>query len=84
MTHLFLPGILLVLSTAICSYFYIFEQNWLLTLIYSDYLGFTYAAYLAIVFGFICDVVFNNARITTEIINAILNVTGSAATVGPC
>ncbi len=83
-THLFLPGMLLVLSTVICSYFYIFEQNWLLTLIYNDFLGFMYVGYLAVVFGFLCDVVFNRGRITTEIMNALLNAIGSAASVAPC
>ena len=82
--HLFLPGMLLVLSTVLCSYFYIFEQNWLLTIIYNDYLGFMYAGYLAFVFAFLCDVVFNRARITTEIINAVLNAVGSAASLVPC
>lgn len=32
-THLCLPGLLLVSATLVCSYFYIFEQNWLFTII---------------------------------------------------
>ena len=69
-THLFLPGILVSASTIICSYFYIFEQNWLLTIIYSDYLGFAYIVYLGIVFSFLCDIVLNRGRVTTQILNA--------------
>lgn len=83
-THLFLPGTLLAVSTLICSYFYVFEQNWLLTIVYSSYLGFAYLAWLVIVFLFLCDIVFNRARVTTEILNAILNILGSAASVVPC
>ena len=82
--HLFLPGILLLVATLLCSYFYIFEQNWLLTIIYSDYLGFGYLAYVGIVFLFLCDIVFNKGRVTTEILNAFLNAVGSAASVVPC
>lgn len=82
--HLFLPGLLLVVSTLICSYFYIFEQNWLLTIIHSSYLGFAYLAWLGVVFLFLCDIVFNRARITTEILNVIFNMIGSAVSVGPC
>lgn len=82
--HLFLPGMLLVLSTVMCAYFYIFEQNWLLTIIYSDYLGFAYAGYLALVFGILCDISFNRARVTTHIANSILNAVGSAASMVPC
>ncbi len=37
--HLFLPGILLVVSTLVCSYFYLFEQNWFFTIIYNDYVS---------------------------------------------
>ncbi|QMU61675.1 MAG: hypothetical protein GKR92_08185 [Gammaproteobacteria bacterium] len=84
MTHLFLPGVLLVTSTLICSYFYIFEQNWLFTIIYSDYLGYGYLAYVGVLFLFLCDIVFNRGRVTTEIINALLNAIGSAASLLPC
>jgi hypothetical protein len=83
-THLFLPGVLLSASTLICSYFYIFEQNWLLTIIQSSYLGFAYLAWLAIVFLFLCDIVFNRGRVTTEILNTIFHAIGSAFSVLPC
>ncbi|MGI9302307.1 MAG: hypothetical protein ACR2RB_06315 [Gammaproteobacteria bacterium] len=82
--HLFLPAILLFVATLVCSYFYIFEQNWLMTIIYSDYLGFVYLAYLGIVFGFLLDIFMNRARITTQIINAISHLVGSALSVDPC
>ena len=83
-THLILPAALLTLSTVICSYFYIFEQNWFFTIIYNTYLGWSYLAYLGIVFAFLCDIVFNKARATTQIINAILNIIGSAMSVVSC
>ena len=83
-THLFLPGVLLAISTLICSYFYIFEQNWLLTIIHSNYLGFAYLTWLGVVFLILCDIVFNRARITTQIINTIGSAVGSAFSVVPC
>ncbi|MEM8817759.1 MAG: hypothetical protein AAGE85_18220 [Pseudomonadota bacterium] len=83
-THLFLPGLLLAASTVICSYFYVFEQNWLLTIIHSSYLGFAYAAWLGMVFLLLCDIVMNRARATTKILNGILNLLGSAVSVLPC
>lgn len=82
--HLFLPGILLVISSVVIAYFYIFEQNWLINIIYSDLWGFTYLGYVGILFLFLCDIVFNRARITTEIINALLQAIGSATSVLPC
>lgn len=83
-SHLFVPGTLLTTATLICAYFYVFQQNWLLTIIYNDYLGFAYLGYVLVVFLFLCDIVFNKARVTTEIINSMLNAIGSAASVGPC
>lgn len=82
--HLFLPNALMLLSTIICSYFYLFEQNWFYTIIYNDYTGYSYIGYLIIVFAFLCDIVFNMARVTTGIINAILNAIGSATSLAPC
>lgn len=66
------------------SYFYIFEQDWFYTILYNDYTGFAYIGYLAVVFAFLCDVVFNRARVTTEIINSILSAVGQAPSLVPC
>jgi hypothetical protein len=82
--QLFVPGLLLTVATTLCSYFYVFEQNWLLTIIYNDYLGYAYLAYLGLVFGFLCDIALNRARVTTEVVNTTLNAMGSAATAVPC
>lgn len=84
LSHLFLPGILMLISTVICSYFYIFEQNWFFTIIYNDYTGYGYIGYLFVVFTFLCDITFNKARVTTKIINVFFNVIGSAASLVPC
>ena len=84
MMHLFIPGVLLAISTLICSYFYIFEKNWLLTIIHNSYLGFAYLAWLGVVFLFLCDIVFNRGRVTTEILNAFFNAIGSALSAVPC
>ena len=83
-THLFLPAVLLAVSTLICSYFYIFEQNWLLTIIHNSYLGFAYLGWLGFVFLFLCDIIFNHGRVTTAILNGIFEALGSALSVGPC
>jgi len=82
--HLFLPGILMMISTIICSYFYIFEQNWFYTIIYNDYTGLGYLAYLMLVFAILCDIAFNKARVTTEILNSIFNAIGHAVSFAPC
>ncbi|NVJ61964.1 MAG: hypothetical protein HWE27_16350 [Gammaproteobacteria bacterium] len=82
--HLFLPGILLFLATVIASSIYIFGQDWFYTILYNDYFGFGYLAYLSIIFGVLVDIAINKARITCEIINAISSAIGSAFSVVPC
>lgn len=69
--HLLLPGGLMLVSTVICSYFYLFEQNWLYTIIYNDYTGYSYIGYLFFVFILLCDIAFNKARVTTNILQTI-------------
>ena len=83
--HLFVPGLLLVVATVVCTYGYIFEQNWLLTVIYGSYLGYAYAAYLGVVFLFLCDIVLNRGRVTTRLANGVLDTFGGAvASLTPC
>ncbi len=82
--HLFLPGLLLVVATVLSSSIYIFGQDWFYTILYDDYMGFGYLAYILFIFGFLLDITFNKARVTTEIINGIANAVGSAFSVLPC
>jgi hypothetical protein len=82
--HLFLPGSLMLVSTVICSYFYIFEQNWFYTIIYNDYTGCGYIGYLIFVFAILSDIVFNKGRVTTEVINTCLQAIGQAGSLVPC
>lgn len=82
--QLFVPGMLLAIATLICAGFYVFGQNWLMTIIYNDYVGLAWLVYVALVFGLLCDVVLNRARITTRILNAFFNAIGSATSALPC
>ena len=82
--HLFLPGSLMLFSILICSYFYLFEQNWFYTIIYNDYTGFSHIGYLPFVFAILCDTVFNNARVTTELINGCFQAIGHPGSLVPC
>lgn len=82
--QLLVPGMILMCAVVICSYFYIFQQNWFLTIIYSDYVGFAYLAYLGGVFSLLCDVSLNRGRVTAEICNFLLEAVGSAASVQSC
>lgn len=82
--HLFLPGLLLVAATILSSSIYIFGQDWFYTILYNDYIGFGYLAYIAVIFGFLLDITINGAKVTSQIINGIANAVGSALSVAPC
>ena len=71
--HLVPPALALVVAGTITGYLYLFNQNWLHTIIYSDYVGFTYVLYLSLVFAFLCDVLFNKARVTTELLSSFVS-----------
>ena len=82
--HLLFPGVLLLCATLFCAWLYIFSQNWLLTIIQGSYVGFAYAAYLGVVYAFLCDIVFNRGRATTAFGNVVLAALGTAAALSPC
>jgi hypothetical protein len=82
--HLFFPGLLLLTATILSSSIYIFGQDWFYTILYNDYMGFGYLAYVAVIFSILIDIAFNKARVTTEIINGIANAMGSAFSMVSC
>ena len=82
--QLFVPGLLLAASAVCCAGLYLFNQNWLMTVIYGDYVGAGYLAYVGVAFGLLCDVVLNQARLTSQIFNAVADALGSAVAVVPC
>lgn len=83
-THFLVPTALLTTSTVICSYFYLFEQDWLLTVVYSNYVGFGYLVYLLVVALFLADIVLNRARVTSALINALSSLFSAMPSVSPC
>jgi hypothetical protein len=82
--HLYFPGILLLGSTVLCAWLYVFSQDWLLTIIHGSYVGAAYAACLGIAFLFVCDIGLNRGRVTTRVVNGVANMAGSAFSLSPC
>jgi hypothetical protein len=71
-----LPTVLLVVATIASSLIYIFGQDWFYTIIYNNYVGFGYLAYVGVIFLFQSDLLFNKARLTCMVFDVI----GSIAT----
>lgn len=82
--HLLPVAAVLLVATTLTSYLYLFNQDWLHTIVFNDYVGFAFVGYLAIVFAFLCDILFNRARITTWLLNRLFDAVGSSVVVAPC
>lgn len=82
--QLVLPAVVVLGAALITGYFYLFQQNWLHTILFGQYVGLGYVGYLSAVAALLADVVFNRARVTSAIVNLIGNVAGVAATATPC
>ncbi len=82
--HLLPSALVLLIAASISAYLYLFNQNWLHTLVFSDYVGLAYVGYLVGTFALLSDIIFNRARVTTELLNVVLNTVGSAIQVAPC
>jgi len=81
--QLALPAIALVGAAAITGGLYLFAQDWLHAIVFGDYVGFAYFGYLGLALAFMADIVFNRGRVTTLIVNIVLNAIGGALS-APC
>ncbi len=82
--QLIVPTVVLVGAATLVACLYLFEQDWLHTIVFGDYVGFAYFGYLGIALGFLSDIAFNRARVTTMLVNLALNIVGGVASAVPC
>lgn len=82
--QLALPTAVLLIAAAATAFLYVFNQNWLHTVVFADYLGLGYVVYLGFAIALLADIAFNSARVTTRLLNAVLHLFGSALQAVPC
>jgi hypothetical protein len=82
--QLMLPAAILLTSAGVIGCIYLFNQNWLHTIVFSEYVGWSYFSYLSTSILFLTDVLMNRARVTTIIVNAIGQTVGAAVSAIPC
>lgn len=70
---------ILSLSTILSAWLYLFQQNWLQTLLFADYVGWAYLAWALLMASALADIVFNKARVLRAFLEGLLNVA-----VSPC
>lgn len=82
--QLIVPAVVLTGAVALTSSLYLFGQNWLHTIVFGEYVGLAYIVYLAAVALLLADLLFNRARVSTRIVNTVLQSIGSATSAVPC
>lgn len=75
--QLTVPALLVLAAVGLTGYGYLFQQDWLHTLLFNDYVGFGYAAWLAGVTALLGDIVLNRARLTTGVLNVLFGAIAS-------
>lgn len=81
--HLLPAVAVLLLTTAVVASLYLFQQNWLHTIVFGDYVGWGYFAYLGIVGVLLGDLLLNRGRVNARIVSPIGGIFGTGA-LGPC
>jgi hypothetical protein len=82
--QLLLPAIAIVGAVGVAGSLYLFNQDWLHTIVFGDYLGWGYAIYLSGLALMLGDILVNRARLTTQIVNGLLLLFGAVASATPC
>jgi hypothetical protein len=82
--QLLLPAVVLVGAVAVTAGLYLFNQNWLHTVVFGQYIGLAYLVYLIVVALMLTDVVFNRARVTGTIVQAAFGGLRAAVPVASC
>lgn len=62
---------LLLLALGAALWGYLFNQNWLETLLFNRWVGWGYALWLGLVFAWLCDLVLNRARLTLRALSSV-------------
>jgi len=70
--------LLATLATLATSGMYLFGQDWLHTIVFGDYMGWALLGYIALVYAWLCDLLFNRAQLTVHLLSSV----GGA--VSPC
>ncbi len=82
--HLAPLSVVLTAATLLMSYWYVFAQNWILTIITSDYFGWSYIVFLALVSLLLADIALNRARVLSRMLNGLSHALGTGLAWSPC
>jgi hypothetical protein len=79
--HLLPISLALTAATVLAVVWYVFGQDWAMTIIFGDYWGWAYAALLSVLAVLMADIAANRAQVTSAVFNLI---GGSFTCYAPC
>ncbi|MES3022947.1 MAG: hypothetical protein V4857_15360 [Pseudomonadota bacterium] len=82
--QLLAPAVVMGGAAALTFAIYLFNQDWLKTILFGDYIGFYYIPYLLVALSFLADVVLNRARLTMVLLGGALAALGGIFSVASC
>jgi len=82
--QLMLPAAALVGGVVVTAGLYLFAQDWLHTILFNDYVGLAYVAWLGVVVLLLADVLGNRARVSTRVVNWVTQITWAGVSALPC
>ena len=82
--QLMLPAAALAGGGVVTAGLYLFAQDWLHTILFNDYVGLAYVAWLGVVVLLLDDILGNRARVSTRVVNAVLQTGGAGASTVSC
>jgi hypothetical protein len=74
-SQLIAPALVMVAALLLTGSAYLFNQDWLQTVLLGDYVGFWYGPYLLLVAGWLADTVFFSARVTRALFTLLSSAT---------
>jgi hypothetical protein len=69
--HLLPVSLVLTLATLLTGSWYVFGQDWIMTVVLSDYWGMAYPVFAGVVAAFLLDIALFRARVTSLLLNAV-------------
>lgn len=82
--HLLPISLALTGATVLAVIWYAFGQDWVTTVLFSNYWGWAYSSILGVLSVLMVDIAANKARVTSFVFNTIGNGVGSAFNFVPC
>ena len=75
--QLLAPAFVLLGSSFVVGYFHLFQQDWLTTVLFGNYVGMWYFGYLGILMAFFADIVLNKGRVAAVLMGSLGGVAGA-------